>query len=88
MDPQVSPEALGTFFAYAPLVLGLIIFLAFYIAKRDETGAHIPIGESFACSNCGRRGIREHMVPETHEGAVSWYCTHCAATETSTATAH
>jgi len=79
MEPQVSPQVLATFFAYAPLALGIIIYAAFYIAKRNETGAHVPIGESFACANCGRRGVREHMIPETHEGAVSWYCTHCAA---------
>jgi hypothetical protein len=50
-----------------------------YAAKRHEVAeGGAPIGQTFACANCGRRGQREHMVPREHGGATSWYCTRCA----------
>ena len=39
-------------------------------------GAHAH-GATYACAKCGKRGAREHMVPQTHEGAVSYYCSNC-----------
>ncbi|MGC1381676.1 MAG: hypothetical protein WA814_11720 [Candidatus Baltobacteraceae bacterium] len=86
MNPQLSSSTLNSFFAWAPLVVGLAIYLAFYIAKRHE-GAEpgAPIGQTYACAACGRRGARDQMVPQQHGGAVSWYCGSCA---TSHATAH
>ena len=53
--------------------------LAVWLAKRREaaTGPG-TLGATFACANCGRRGSREHMVPQVHDGAVSYYCSHCA----------
>jgi hypothetical protein len=81
MEPQISPGVFDQFFAWSPLVIGIAIYLLFYVAKRHETvpGHGMPIGQTFACANCGRRGAREHMVPQEHGGAVSWYCSHCAS---------
>ncbi|MGC2131449.1 MAG: hypothetical protein WA629_15295 [Candidatus Aquilonibacter sp.] len=78
MNPVVSQDALRDFFAWAPLVLGLAIYLAVWFAKRRETATVPTLGATYACANCGRRGSREHMVPQVHDGAVSYYCTHCS----------
>jgi hypothetical protein len=79
MTPVLNSDAFGWFFAWAPLVLGVVIFVTVWMAKRHEgvpvTGT---LGATYACANCGRRGSREHMVPQTHDGAVSYYCSHCA----------
>jgi hypothetical protein len=78
-SPMLSNETFDLMFAYSPLVIGLVIYAIFFVAKRHEVAAGgAPIGQTFACANCGRRGIREHMVPQQHDGAVSYYCTHCA----------
>jgi hypothetical protein len=80
MPLQIPASTFNQFFAWAPLVVGLLIYLVLYAAKRREvTESGVPIGQTFACANCGRRGRREHMVPQEHSGAVSWYCTHCSA---------
>jgi hypothetical protein len=78
MEPVLSPGAFDRIFAYAPLVIGVIIYLVFYVAKRREaTEGGAPIGQTYACAGCGKRGAREHMVPRDHGGAVSWYCSRC-----------
>jgi hypothetical protein len=78
MESQISPSSFNAFFGWAPLIVGLLIYLVFYVAKRHEaTETGVPIGQTFACANCGRRNRREHMVPQEHAGAMSWYCTHC-----------
>jgi hypothetical protein len=79
MNPVLNSDVFGWFFAWAPLVLGLVIFLSVWMAKRRE-GAPVTgtLGATFACANCGRRGSREHMVPQIHDGAVSYYCSHCS----------
>ncbi len=74
----MSSEQLAWFFAAAPFALGIIIFVATYLAKRGETAQTVPIGQSFACASCGRRGLREHMTPRLHDGAVSWLCHRCS----------
>jgi hypothetical protein len=79
MNPVVSQDALRDFFAWAPLVLGLVIYLAVWLAKRHEAVTVPALGATYACANCGRRGSREHMVPQVHDGAVSYYCSHCAS---------
>ncbi|HTU81206.1 MAG TPA: hypothetical protein VMF61_03700 [Candidatus Acidoferrales bacterium] len=81
MEPQISQTAFDTFFAWAPLVVGIVIYAIFYVAKRHEetVPGGSAIGRTYACANCGRRGTREHMVPRQHEGAVSWYCARCAS---------
>lgn len=78
MDGPLSGSQLASFFAWAPLVLGVIIFLVAYYAKRHEGAETVSMGQTFACSGCGRRGVRAHMVPQAHAGAVSWYCSRCA----------
>ncbi|HEX4013436.1 MAG TPA: hypothetical protein VHX17_06015 [Candidatus Cybelea sp.] len=82
MNPTLSPESFDTFFAWAPWVIGLVIYLTFFLAKRRETAAvhaAVPAGETFACARCGRRGARDAMVAQDHGGAVSYVCTECAA---------
>jgi hypothetical protein len=79
MNPRISSDAFDSFFAWAPLVVGLAIYLAFYIAKRHEgVAVTAPSGQTFACAQCGRRGPREQMVPQDHGGAVGWRCSECA----------
>jgi hypothetical protein len=79
MESQISGSTFDHFFALAPLIIGIVIYATFYVAKRHEvTEAGVPIGQTFACAGCGRRGHREHMVPREHSGAMSWYCTRCA----------
>lgn len=80
METTISPEGLSGFFAWAPLVLGIIIFVSVWAAKRHEghDDTAVPIGQTFACANCGRRSVREHMVPQTHAGAISYACAKCA----------
>lgn len=79
MDSQISPAAFDHFFAWAPLIVWLAIYAVFFVAKRHEaTEPGVPIGQTFACANCGKRGKREHMVPHEHAGATSWYCARCA----------
>jgi len=80
MSPVMNPDVFGWFFAWAPLVLGLGIYLVVWLAKRHEgVPATATLGATFACAKCGRRGSREHMVPQTHDGAVSYFCAHCAS---------
>jgi hypothetical protein len=79
MNPTIPNGAFGAVFALAPLVLGVTIYAVAWFAKRNETrDAPVPIGQTYACAACGKRGSKEHMVPQAHEGAVSWYCSHCA----------
>ena len=76
---QIPADSFNQFFAWSPLVVGLLIYVVLYAAKRREVAeGGVPIGQTFACANCGRRGRREHMVPQEHAGATSWYCSRCA----------
>ncbi len=91
MEPQLSPGTFNAFFAWAPWVIGIAIYFAFYVAKRHESsgnaaepGEHSPAQSSYACANCGRRGSREQMVAQEHGGAVSWYCGDCAGQKAAT----
>ena len=79
MTSTLSQDSVGSFFAYAPLVLGIIIYFAFWWAKRNEKPESANVTHTYACASCGRRGVREHMVPLAHEGAVGYYCAHCAS---------
>jgi hypothetical protein len=79
MIAEISSHAFDSFFAWAPWVVGAIIYLAFYIAKRHERPAGIPsIGRTYACAVCGRRGLRDQMVPQDHGGAIGYQCATCA----------
>ncbi|MBV9027589.1 MAG: hypothetical protein JO311_03160, partial [Candidatus Eremiobacteraeota bacterium] len=55
MNPQVSSGTFDSFFAWAPWVVGIAIYLMFYIAKRHENAtAHAaPAGAAeptYACA--------------------------------------
>ena len=84
MNPTVSSDTFDTFFAWAPWVVGIAIYLAFYFAKRREIATSMASAtqttgsQTFACSQCGRRGPREQMVAQDHGGAVGYKCTNCA----------
>lgn len=75
---MISQDTFAHIFGYAPLILGVLIVLVAYLMVRGQESTTSPIGQTFACGNCGRRGIREHMVPQAHEGAVSWFCGRCS----------
>lgn len=80
MNPQVSSHTFDSFFAWAPWVVGLLIYLIVYVAKRNERSASpASAGSTYACAVCGRRGTRDQMVPQDHGGAVGWQCAHCAS---------
>jgi hypothetical protein len=83
VNPQISGDAFDSFFAWAPWVIGVAIYFAFYIAKRRECAPQpaASSGQTYACAGCGRRGSREQMVPQDHGGAVGWYCPHCASAQ-------
>jgi DNA-directed RNA polymerase subunit RPC12/RpoP len=84
MNPTISSDTFNTFFAWAPWVVGVAIYLAFYFAKRREiatgkaSATQTTASQTFACANCGRRGPRDQMVPQDHGGAVGYKCTNCA----------
>jgi hypothetical protein len=79
MEPIITQERLAGFFAWAPLVLGLVIYAAYFVAKRHEFATTAAtFGTTYACSTCGRRGAKEHMLPQTHDGAISYVCSKCA----------
>ncbi len=80
MLAPMNSEVVTEFFAWAPLtafvIVMVILYRATHRAPAAQTGA--PLGKTYACAQCGRRGSHEHMVPVTHEGAVVWYCGRCA----------
>lgn len=66
-------------FAWLPMFSFVVVLAILYVAKhREPVPGGVPLGKTYACAQCGRRGNHEHMVPVTHEGAVVWYCSHCA----------
>jgi len=81
MIAEISSETFDSFFGLAPLVIGLIIYAIFYVAKRHEVSAS-PAGSahtSYACAVCGRRGPLDQMVAQDHAGAVGYVCARCAS---------
>lgn len=77
--PAMTSEIITDVFAWAPLTAFVIVMIILYLAKRHAPGqSGAPMGKTYACAQCGRRGAHEHMVPVTHEGAVVWYCSRCA----------
>jgi DNA-directed RNA polymerase subunit RPC12/RpoP len=84
MNPTISSDTFDTFFAWAPWVVGVAIYLAFYLAKRREVATSRAFAtqttgsQTFACAQCGRRGPRDQMVPQDHGGAVGYKCSNCA----------
>ena len=81
MIAEISAHAFDSFFAWAPWIVGIVIYAGFYFAKRSETSTvpqSAPGPTTYACSSCGRRGTREQMVAQHHDGAVIWQCANCA----------
>ena len=77
--PVLSDDLFNNLFAWSPLVLGLAIYVIFFVAKRKEvTEGPPPVRQHLACAQCGRRSLREHMLPKQRDGAFSWYCPRCA----------
>lgn len=75
----MSSEIITDVFAWAPLTAFVIVMIILYVAKhRAPSAAGGPLGKTYACAQCGRRGNHEHMIPVTHEGAVVWYCARCS----------
>jgi hypothetical protein len=85
VNPQVSSNTFDTFFAWAPWVIGIVIYLAFYIAKRHEKSEQVAGGQTtYSCAACGRRGSLDQMVPQQHAGATGYYCANCATAQAAT----
>ncbi|MBV8068000.1 MAG: hypothetical protein JO113_08475, partial [Candidatus Eremiobacteraeota bacterium] len=64
MIAEISSQTFDSFFAWAPWVVGAIIYSAFYVAKRHEVAVKStqPVGTTYACAVCGRRGALDQMV--------------------------
>jgi hypothetical protein len=76
----VADQTLQTFFAWAPWVIfATIVLVTYFMTRASSSSTHAS--QTFACAQCGKRGTQEQMVPVEHEGAVTWYCAHCAAVE-------
>jgi hypothetical protein len=78
MNTFFSDEQFNHFFASLPWIAAIVILIVTYLTVRRSLGKTAPIGQTFACATCGRRGVREHMVPQQRDGAVLWSCTKCA----------
>jgi DNA-directed RNA polymerase subunit RPC12/RpoP len=85
VNPRISPDTFDSFFAWAPWIIGIVIYAVFYVAKRREcapvpvtvtnTG---PVTSTYSCAQCGRVGTLEQMVPQDRGGAVTYACANCA----------
>lgn len=85
MNPKISPDTFDSFFAWAPWVVGIVIYATFYFAKRRECAPVLvaatnagPVTSTYSCGQCGRVGTTEQMAPQDRGGAVTYVCTHCA----------
>ncbi|MBV9332816.1 MAG: hypothetical protein JO146_02300 [Candidatus Eremiobacteraeota bacterium] len=87
MIAAISSHAFDSFFAWAPWVVGAVIYFAFWLAKRHEKAevATASATATYACASCGRRGTLAQMVEQHHGGAIGYQCPQCA---TAQATAH
>lgn len=75
----MTSDIITDVFAWAPLTAFVIVMIVLYrMTRRGPAQGGVPIGKTYACAQCGRRGQHEHMVPVTHEGSVVWYCARCA----------
>lgn len=75
----MTGEIITEVFAWMPLFAFVVVLTIVYVAaRRAPAQVGVPMGKTYACAQCGRRGKHEQMVPATHEGAVVWYCARCA----------
>jgi len=73
-------DKINLYFAIAPFLIFAAIIVITYAATRHEAPKAVPVGQSFSCVKCARRGNREHMLPVREEGVIAWYCPRCSAT--------
>jgi len=59
VNPTVGTDSYNFFFAAAPFVILAAILAVTYVVKRREWASNVPIGQSYACANCGRHGHRD-----------------------------
>jgi hypothetical protein len=85
VNPQIPADAFNSFFAWAPWIVGITIYGIFYVAKRRECAPvpvtvtnSGPVTSTFACTQCGRVGTMDQMVPKDRGGAVTYTCAACA----------
>jgi hypothetical protein len=85
MNPRISADTFNSFFAWSPWVIGIVIYLGFYIAKRREcapvpavAGHAGPVTPTFSCARCGRIGTIDQMTSQERGGAVTYVCAQCA----------
>ncbi|HEY8314728.1 MAG TPA: hypothetical protein VIG51_11240 [Candidatus Baltobacteraceae bacterium] len=76
---HVSPDAINHFFASIVWIGLIAILIVLYVATRTAGAHKAPIGKTYSCAVCGRRGGHEHMVPVNQGGSVVWYCSKHAA---------
>ncbi|HMF29233.1 MAG TPA: hypothetical protein VKE42_10705 [Candidatus Cybelea sp.] len=83
MIAEISSQAFSSFFAWAPWVIGAIIYFAFWVAKRREpvVTPAASTTATYACASCGRRGTLDQMVAQHHGGAVGYQCPQCATAQ-------
>ncbi len=74
----MNPEVVHHFFAWSPWVFVALGFGIVYYATRHEHADVVPIGKTYACAACGKRGKHEHMVPVSAAGSLVWYCHRCS----------
>lgn len=75
----MTSDIITQVFAWMPLFAFIVVLTILYAATRHRpVHSATPMGKTYACAQCGRRGKHEHMVPVSHEGAVVWYCARCA----------
>ena len=87
MIAEISSQTFNSFFAWAPWVIGAIIYFTFWIAKRHElpvpAAASATAAATYACASCGRRGSLDQMIVQHHGGAVGYQCPECVSLQAS-----
>jgi hypothetical protein len=77
---EISSQGFDHFFAWAPWVVGAVIYLLLYVAKRHEKAMQpVATASTYACAVCGRRGPLDQMVAQHHGGAIGYQCAQCAS---------
>lgn len=74
----MTGQIVNEFFGWAPLAAFIVLLIVLYYATKGQSAIHSPMGKTYACAGCGRRGKHAQMVPATHEGAIIWRCGRCS----------
>ena len=86
MNPTVSSDTFDTFFAWAPWVVGVAIYLTLYFAKRREIAtSKASLSRQQPSSprplharNAAAAARATKWCPQDHGGAVGYKCSSCA----------